>query len=263
MQTDDGSKNHVRIVCATYVTIGLAVGLCSPEGYSLSFHVVNSPFDYFIRLQVNYIFTCQMTNVFSIHILTFYHNVPIVQESNAPMTEDEIRYSRRVDTCQDLIDRWKDRTRWLISCSRAWLTTGTPIFPVNGQLSGRILVWTLAVKCLFHMAVTTSKVYKFNAEELRQICSNEGQGNEGPVRLLQQRLVCHLTGKGMASERATDTERACAQSDLSLDATSIGPQDHFCGSHLVGCGNVVPVIVEILRPVASVSSDEPGSILVG
>jgi len=43
------------------------------------------------------------------------------------------------------------------------------------------------------MNVTASEVYKFNAEKLRQLCSEEGLDNEGPVRLLRQRLVRHLT----------------------------------------------------------------------
>ena len=77
------------------------------------------------------------------------------------------------------------------------------------------------------MAVTASKVYKFNAEKLRQICSDEGMNIEGQVRLLQQRLVRHLTGTGIANIQATDTEQECARRDLSLDATHVGPQEHF------------------------------------
>jgi len=111
------------------------------------------------------------------------------------------------------------------------------------------------------MAVTASEVYKFNAEKLRQLCSEEGLDNEGPVRLLRQRLVHHLTGTSMASKQDTETEQASARSDLSLDATRSGPQDPFCGSHVGGCGNVVPVIVELLRHVPTFSSEEPEAIL--
>ena len=95
------------------------------------------------------------------------------------------------------------------------------------------------------MAVTASDVYKFNAEKLRQLCSEEELDNEGLVRLLLQRLVRHLTGTSMASKQNTETDQASARSDLSLDATRSGPQEHFFGSRVVGCGNVVPIIVVI------------------
>jgi len=101
---------------------------------------------------------------------------------------------------------------------------------------------------MFRMAVTASNVYKFNAEKLRQICSHKGLDNEGPIRLLQQRLLRHFSGTGMASKQATYTEQASARRDLSLDATRFGPQEHFVVSHVLGYGNLVPIIVELLRP---------------
>ena len=91
--------------------------------------------------------------------------------------------------------------------------------------------------------------------------------SEGSVRLLRQRLVHHLTGKIVASKQNTETEQASVQSDLSLDATRTGPQDFSNGSHVGGCGNAVPVIVELLRQVPSLSlslslsSYEPEAIL--
>jgi len=112
------------------------------------------------------------------------------------------------------------------------------------------------------MAVTVSEIYKFNVEKLRHLCSEEGLDNEGPVRLLRERLVRHLTGTSMASKQDTETVQASARSDWSLDATRGGPQDHFLGSHVGGFGNVVPVIVELLRHVPALSSEEPEAILV-
>ena len=58
----------------------------------------------------------------------------------------------------------------------------------------------------------------------------------------------------MASKQDTKTEQASVQIDLSLDATRSGLQDHFCGFHVGGCGNVGPVIVELLRQVPALSS---------
>ena len=61
----------------------------------------------------------------------------------------------------------------------------------------------------------------------------------------------------MASKQDTETEQAIARSDLSLNATHSWPQDSFCGSHVDGCGNVLHVIVELLRHVRGLSSEEP------
>ena len=72
------------------------------------------------------------------------------------------------------------------------------------------------------MAVTALKYYKFKAERLRQIFSDAVLENDGSYRLLQQRLVRHLTGTGIASKQATDTEQASARNDLSLNATRVG-----------------------------------------
>ena len=106
------------------------------------------------------------------------------------------------------------------------------------------------------MAVTASKICKFNAEKLHQIFSDVRLDNEGLVLLLQQGLVCHFSGTGMANKQATDTEQASARSDLPLDATRVGLQEHFGGSHVLGYDNLVTVIVEVLRPVSALSSEE-------
>ena len=60
----------------------------------------------------------------------------------------------------------------------------------------------------------------------------------------------------MSSKQATDTERASARSDLSLDATRVGPQEHIGDSHVVGCDNMFPVIAELLRTIPATSSEE-------
>jgi len=147
-----------------------------------------------------------MTHVFYIHILTNCHKTYTGHETIAQRAEDEISSNPRVDTRQDLIHRWKARPRWLNSSIRACLPQALPFCPVNGQLSGWILVWALLGKCLFRMAVCASKDYEFNAEKINQICSNKRLDDKGPVRLLQQSLVRHLTGNDMASKHATDTK---------------------------------------------------------
>ena len=111
------------------------------------------------------------------------------------------------------------------------------------------------------MAVTPSEFYKLNVDELRLRCFEEGLSSEGPVRLLRPRLVRHLTGATMESKQHAEKAQASAQSNVSLDATHGGPFESNFGSHAGGCSNVVPVIVELLRKVPSLSSDEPEAIL--
>ena len=96
--------------------------------------MVNSHLAYFIRLQLNYIFNCQMTHVSSIHTLTIYHKLPTSQKSIAQGAEDEINSSAGFDTRQDCFDRWKARPRRLISCSRAYLHPGIPNLSIQRQV---------------------------------------------------------------------------------------------------------------------------------
>ena len=65
----------------------------------------------------------------------------------------------------------------------------------------------------------------------------------------------------MESKEHTETTQASAMSEVSLDPPHSGPFESNFGSHVGGCSNVVPVIVELLRKVPSLSSDEPEAIL--
>ena len=111
------------------------------------------------------------------------------------------------------------------------------------------------------MALTASEIYKLTAEKLRQLCSEEGLDSEGPVRSLQQRLVRHLSMSMMASKQYTEPEQASAQTDLSLDVTIGEPQNRNNSSHVGPSDSSVPVVVELLRKVQSLSSEEPEAIL--
>ena len=111
------------------------------------------------------------------------------------------------------------------------------------------------------MALRASEIYKLTAEELRDLCSEEGLDSAGPVRLLRQRLVDHLTTSMMGSKQDTETEQASVRTDLSLDATHGGAQNPTNGSHVGGGDNTVPVVVELLRKVPPLSSEEPEAIL--
>jgi len=111
-----------------------------------------------------------------------------------------------------------------------------------------------------HICVA-SEIYKLTAEKLRQLCSEEGLDSEGAVRSLRQRLVRHLTTSMMASKQDVELEQASVQTNLSSDATHGGPQNPSNSSHVGGCDNAVPVVVELLRHVPFLSSEKPEAIL--
>jgi len=64
----------------------------------------------------------------------------------------------------------------------------------------------------------------------------------------------------MASKQHIEPEQASAQTDLSLDATNGGPQNPGNCAHVGPSDSSVPVIVELLRKVPSLS-EEPEAIL--
>jgi len=63
------------------------------------------------------------------------------------------------------------------------------------------------------------------------------------------------------SRQDTEIEQASSRSDLSLNATCIGHQVRFCGSHEAGGGIVDPVSVVLLRHVPTLSCEESEVIL--
>jgi len=65
----------------------------------------------------------------------------------------------------------------------------------------------------------------------------------------------------MVSEQDTEPEEASSRSDLSLHDIRVGPQEHFCGSHVGGCGNVISSSSYLLWQIEALSSEEHESIL--
>jgi len=80
---------------------------------------------------------------FPIHMLTIYHKAPTNQDSITQRAEDEICASLRLDTRQDLVGRWKARPEGSLLVAERGCPQALPSCPVNGQFSGRILVWVL------------------------------------------------------------------------------------------------------------------------
>jgi len=65
----------------------------------------------------------------------------------------------------------------------------------------------------------------------------------------------------MASKQDVDIEQASVQTNLSSDATHGGPENFRNSSHVGTSDNSVPVIVNLLRQVPSLSPEEPEAIL--
>jgi len=111
------------------------------------------------------------------------------------------------------------------------------------------------------MALTSSEVYKLTAERLRQLCSERRLDSEGPIRSLRQRLVRHLSVSKMTSKQEMESEQASARTSLSLSAAVGDPQNSNNSSHVGPGDSPVTVVVELLRKVQTLSSEEPEAIL--
>jgi hypothetical protein len=65
----------------------------------------------------------------------------------------------------------------------------------------------------------------------------------------------------MASQQDAKTPQASVSTNLSADTIQIGPHNVDNSSHVGASNNPVPVFVELLRRVPSLSSEEPEAIL--
>jgi len=109
------------------------------------------------------------------------------------------------------------------------------------------------------MALSASEVYRLTADKLRQVCSYQGLDNSGPVRSLRQGLADHI--KSMIQTAGDDVTHASVPTDLVHNVVEPVPQNSGDCSH-GGCrDSQTLVLVELLRQVSPLSSEEPGAIL--
>ena len=111
------------------------------------------------------------------------------------------------------------------------------------------------------MDLSASEVYFLAADELRQQCVDRGLSYSGPVRTLRQTLVRHIKSGSMQASSEEDAEQASVPADLVQKVVGTAPLSYSNDSH--GCGEEVQaeVLVELLRQIPSVASEEPQAIM--
>jgi hypothetical protein len=104
-------------------------------------------------------------------------------------------------------------------------------------------------------------VYRLTADQLRQVCFERGLDTSGSVRELRLRLSHHIKVSKMQSPDHVDPPQVKVSPET--DSRVGGPvsQPVGEGSQGSGVGDQVVVLVELLRRIAPVSSEEPKAIM--
>ena len=108
------------------------------------------------------------------------------------------------------------------------------------------------------MALSVSEVYYLSGETLRQACLERCLDHSGPVRELRQRLAEHIRSGPIDPP---EVRQVSATTDLGNNTGTDIPPIVPSGSHGSGGEGAVPVLVELLRPVPPLSSEEPEAIM--
>ena len=111
------------------------------------------------------------------------------------------------------------------------------------------------------MALTATDIYKLSVHQLRQLCVDEGLSSTGPVRELRQRLVRHLKECPMADQHEAKMRQASAPTDSSADFVLTRPPNFNDNSHVGSGDGSAPVLVELMRQVPTLTTEEPEAIL--
>ena len=99
------------------------------------------------------------------------------------------------------------------------------------------------------MALFPSEIYRFTADKLRQVCSEEGVDSEEPVRVLRQRIMRHLNAGTMASIQDDVNIRTSVSTNLSGETIQVGPHIIDDNSHEVASDGPNSVFVDLMRQV--------------
>ena len=111
------------------------------------------------------------------------------------------------------------------------------------------------------MALSSSATYHLTVEQLRQTCVERGLNNDEPMRTLRRRLAEQFKSEDMERSEQQDTTQESAPTDLFRTGMgSITPDPGEQSEH-DSEGDQASVLVELLRQVAPLSSDEPKEIL--
>ena len=87
------------------------------------------------------------------------------------------------------------------------------------------------------MALSSADIYRFTAEQLRELCTKQGLDSVGPVRVLRQMLVRQLKAETMVSKQDDSNVKASVTTNLSTDTVQMETPDRERDSHARGNGD--------------------------
>jgi hypothetical protein len=107
------------------------------------------------------------------------------------------------------------------------------------------------------MAFRPRHVYQLTGEKLRELCVEVGIDSEGTVRALRRRLVDFLR-----HEEEGDSSESNMDTTAQIGATGDSPPPSEDDQRQVGQGdNCIPVLVELLRKIPSLTASDPEEIM--
>jgi hypothetical protein len=111
------------------------------------------------------------------------------------------------------------------------------------------------------MALSLAEVYHLTSDTLRRECEVRGLDHSGPVRLLRQRLADHIRSGPMDIAAKAEGTQASDQNDLVCDESIIDPPVGPIVSRGSSGDSPIPVLVELLRPLPHLTSEDPEAIM--
>ena len=111
------------------------------------------------------------------------------------------------------------------------------------------------------MALSISDVCRLTGETLRRECEVRGLDHNGQVRALRQRLADHIRGTQMDITAKTEVTQASDSNVFVINADITDPPGVPSASRGSGADAQIPVLVELLRPIPHLTSEEPEAIM--
>ena len=115
--------------------------------------------------------------------------------------------------------------------------------------------------CSLCMALCSSDIYRLKAHQLREECVRSGLDATGPVQSLRQRLAKQLKEAAMAENENSEDEKASGSTDVSLESIRVENPIFANYSHVPGVSDSNLVLIELMRKVPPLISEEPEAIL--
>jgi len=111
------------------------------------------------------------------------------------------------------------------------------------------------------MDVSASDVYRLTADELRQVCFSRGLDCSGPVRELRQRLSEQIKSTKMQTPPDENLNQMSVTTDVGDRPGTPVPQPGGDSLHGGSGGGPVNILVELLRQLSPLRSEEPEAIM--